>query len=67
MISVIIPVYNNVEYLERLDACLRQQTYTDFEVIHVDDGSTDGSAEMLEQLTAKKANYVVIDKGNGGL
>lgn len=67
MISVIIPVYNNVEYLERLDACLRQQTYKDFEVIYVDDGSTDGSAEMLDQLTAKKDNYVVIHKGNGGL
>ena len=67
MISVIIPVYNQEKYLVRVDACLQRQTYRDFEVIYVNDGSTDGSADILEQLAKDKENYIIVHKENGGL
>ena len=46
-ISVIMPVYNGIAYLERAVQSLLRQTYTDWELIAVDDGSTDQSYEML--------------------
>ena len=49
MISVIVPVYNVEDYLEECLESIRQQTYTDIEVILVNDGSTDGSREICEQ------------------
>ena len=67
MISVILPVYNKEKYLERVDACLQRQTYRDFEVIYVDDGSTDGSLQMLNRMTVGKDNYIVVHKENGGV
>ena len=67
MISIIIPVYNKEKYLSRVDACLQRQTYRDFEVIYVDDGSTDHSAQMLDQLAKGKESYVVIHQKNGGV
>ena len=67
MISIIIPVYNKEKYLSRVDACLQRQTYRDFEVIYVDDGSTDHSAEMLDQLAKGKENYIVVHQENGGV
>ena len=49
MISIVIPVYNTEKYLrECLDSLLRQ-TFQDFEIICVNDGSTDGSVEILEE------------------
>ena len=53
-ISVIIPVYNTAQYLERcLDSLLRQ-TLSDIEIICIDDGSKDNSLEVLEKI--KKSN-----------
>ncbi|WP_152905487.1 glycosyltransferase family 2 protein, partial [Streptococcus mitis] len=48
MISVIVPVYNVEDYLEECLESIRQQTYTDIEVILVNDGSTDDSKEICE-------------------
>ena len=48
MISIIVPVYNVEEYLEECIESIRQQTFTDFEVILVNDGSTDYSKEICE-------------------
>ena len=53
--------------MERVDACLQRQTYRDFEVIYVDDGSTDGSLQMLNRMTVGKDNYIVVHKENGGV
>ncbi len=50
LISVIIPVYNASSYLEETIACLLKQTFTNFELIFVDDGSTDNSLRLLERL-----------------
>jgi glycosyltransferase involved in cell wall biosynthesis len=48
-ISVLVPVYNAGPYLQEMLASLQRQTYTDYEVVLVDDGSTDGSAEILDE------------------
>lgn len=69
--SIIIPVYNAEKYLDDCVKSVLGQTYTDYEVILVDDGSTDGSANMCDQYVKKsgcKAGEVkVIHKENGGV
>ena len=52
MISILMPVYNVDKYLENTLNSVRNQTYTDFEVIMVDDGSTDKSGEICEKTEA---------------
>lgn len=67
MISIIIPVYNVEKYLrECLDSVLRQ-TYRDFEVWLIDDGSTDNSCEICDEYVDKYGNFHVIHKTNAGL
>ena len=67
MISVIIPVYNVEKYLARcIDSVLRQ-TYHNFEIILVDDGTPDRSGEICDEYAAKDARISVIHKENGGL
>lgn len=66
-ISVIIPVYNVEPYLRRcLDSVIRQ-TYTNLEIILVDDGSTDGSSEVCDEYKANDSRILVIHKENGGV
>lgn len=65
-VSVIIPVYNVEDYLALSVASVRQQTLEDIEIICVNDGSTDGSREILALLEAVDSRIVVIDKPNGG-
>lgn len=65
MLSVIVPVYNVKKYLDECINSILNQTYTDFELILVDDGSTDGSSEICDKyLTDTKVK--VIHKENGG-
>ena len=64
-VSVIIPVYNVEDYLALSVASVRQQTLEDIEIICVNDGSTDGSREILALLEAVDSRIVVIDKPNG--
>ena len=47
MISIVIPVHNRIDYTRQCLACLMAQTYRDFQIIVVDDGSTDGTGEMI--------------------
>ena len=49
-ISVIVPVYNIKEYLERCVKSICEQTYSNLEIILVDDGSTDGTGELCDEL-----------------
>lgn len=65
-LSVIIPVYNAESYLARCLDSLLAQTFTDFEVILVDDGSTDGSAALCDGYAAKDCRFHCIHKENGG-
>lgn len=66
MISVIIPIYNAEKYIERCLDSIFVQTYEDFEIIAVDDGSTDLTAEILKQYSKKDERIKIIKKRNGG-
>ena len=66
-ISIIIPVYNVKKYLrECLDSILAQ-SYKDFEIILVDDGSTDSSGNICDEYSMKYENIKVLHKNNNGL
>ena len=66
MISVIVPVYNAEKYLHKCLDSILSQTYTDLEVILVNDGSTDTSGEICEQYKLLDHRIIVIHKENGG-
>ena len=66
-ISVIIPVYNVKRYLKTCLDSVVNQSFQDFEVICVNDGSTDGSLEILKQYADNHDNIKIITKNNGGL
>ena len=66
MISVIVPVYNVEEYLEECLESIKQQTFTDIEVILVNDGSTDGSMEICERFCQKDSRFKLINQENQG-
>lgn len=66
-ISVIIPVYNSKSYLHRAVDSLLNQTVHDFEIVLVDDGSTDGSSELCDQYERTCPNIKVARRSNGGL
>ncbi len=67
MISVVVSVYNMERYLDRCIESLLNQTYQDFELILVDDGSTDNSPKMCDEWASKNDKISVIHKPNGGL
>ncbi len=67
MVSVIIPVYNVQDYLARCVDSVLAQTYTDLEIILVDDGSIDISGDMCDEYALKDSRIRVIHKENGGL
>lgn len=66
LISVIVPVYNVEKYLERCVKSILRQTYTNLEIILVDDGSPDKSGKICDELANKDARISVIHKKNGG-
>lgn len=66
-LSVVIPVYNVEPYLERCIKSILCQTFKDLEVILVDDGSTDGSGELADQLATLDTSIHVIHQENHGL
>lgn len=67
LISVIVPVYNVGEYLNRCIESIVTQTYTKLEIILVDDGSSDDCPELCDLWAEKDARIKVIHKQNGGL
>ena len=67
MISVIIPAYNVAPLLERCYQSIQTQTYKDFEVILIDDGSTDQTPEICEELAKNNANTRVVHQKNSGV
>ena len=64
--SIIIPVYNCKNYLPMCISRIRAQTYPGYEIILVDDGSTDGSGQLCDSLAAENASTHVFHKPNGG-
>ena len=66
-VSVIIPVYNTSKYLHHCLDSVLSQTFAEFEIIIINDGSTDNSLEILREYEAKDNRIVVIDKNNEGV
>lgn len=66
-ISVIIAVYNTEKYLEKSVRSVMGQTYRDLNIICVNDGSTDGSLDILRRLQKEDSRIVIVDKPNGGM
>ena len=64
--SFIIPVYNGEKTVARLVVQILNQSYTDFELILVNDGSKDGSLRIIEDLARQDSRIIVLDKPNGG-
>lgn len=67
MISIIVPVYNIKDMLIKCLDSLEKQTVEDMEVIIVDDGSTDGSGQIIDDFCKNKDKFIVYHKENGGL
>lgn len=66
-ISVIVPMYKVEKYIPRCMESIRKQSFTDFEVLMIDDGSPDRSAELAEEFATKDERFVLFHKPNGGL
>ena len=67
LISVIIPIYNDEKYLESCVESILEQTYTNIEIILVNDGSTDSTPLICEQLKQQDNRIKVLHKQNGGV
>ena len=66
-ISVVIPVYNSQKYLRECIDSVLAQSFADFEVVAVDDGSSDESPAILDEYAAKDSRVKVVHKANGGV
>lgn len=67
LISVIVPVFNGQEYLEKCIECIEDQTYGNLEIIIVNDGSTDDTAAVCERIQSVYDNVHVIVLGDEGV
>lgn len=67
LISIIVPAYNIAEYVEKTLQSISESTYTNIEIICVNDGSTDGSLQVLQEQAKKDERIRVFDKPNGGV
>lgn len=67
LISVIIPIYNVKDYMEKCIESVINQIYTNLEIILIDDGSTDGSADICDKYARLDHRVKVIHKANGGV
>lgn len=66
LISVIIPVYNSKDFLEECLNSVTLQTYTNLEIICINDGSTDGSEEILKDFQQKDKRIIILEQQNLG-
>ncbi len=64
LVSVIIPVYNAEKYLPDCLNSVRAQTLKEIEIICVDDGSTDGSADLLKEYAGKDSRFIILHQEN---
>lgn len=67
LLSIIIPVYNVEKYLDECLESIRQQAFSDYEVIMVDDGSRDSSADICRIFAETDGRFIFIHKENGGV
>ncbi len=66
-LSIIMPVYNKARYLSTVLQQIKTQSFSEFECIIVDDGSTDGSGEICDRFAKDDNRFIVIHKENGGV
>ena len=66
-VSIIVPVYNAEHTIRRCIESILNQEYTDFELLLVNDGSTDGSGAISDEYAAKDSRIQVIHKENTGV
>ena len=66
-LSIIIPVYNAEQYLNNTISNIIQQTFTDFELLLIDDGSTDSSGQLCDEWSQKDSRIKVIHQKNMGV
>lgn len=66
LVSLVVPIYNVAEYLEQCLASIQSQSYTNLEIICLNDGSTDISLALLEAYAAHDGRVIIIDKENEG-
>lgn len=67
LISIVVPIYNVEKYLEKCLKSIIGQTYKDFELILVDDGSTDCSGKIADEYATRDNRICVFHKENAGL
>ncbi len=67
MVSIIVPIYNSENYIDRCLKSILGQTYEDLEIVLVNDGSTDRSKEILEQYAAKDERIKIVSQKNQGV
>jgi len=67
LISIIVPVYNLRDYLDRCVNSIVRQTYSNLEILLIDDGSTDGSGQLAEAWRQRDDRIAVYHKPNGGI
>ena len=66
-VSIVVPIYNVEKYLHRNLSSLMNQTYSNIEVLCVNDGSTDYSGDVIDEFVQKDNRFIRLDKINGGL
>ncbi len=66
LVSLVVPIYNVADYLEQCLASIQSQSYTNLEIICLNDGSTDSSLALLEAYAARDGRLIIIDKENEG-
>lgn len=66
-VSIVVPVYNVERYIAKCVESLLNQDYSNYEIILVDDGSTDGSPKLCDKYANANDNVVCLHKSNGGL
>lgn len=67
LISAIVPAYNAASYLKQCIESIQQSDYKNFEILLIDDGSTDGTAELCDELALKDPRIFVIHQENHGI
>lgn len=67
MVSIIVPIYNAEQYLRRCVDSILNQEYTDYELLLVNDGSTDASGDICEEYGDRDSRVIVIQKENTGV
>lgn len=67
MISIVVPIYNSEKYLDECLRSIQKQSYSNFEVICVNDGSPDNSADICQRFVNKDKRFRLINQENGGV